>query len=84
MTEAEWLEGAHLYGLTDFLGDRVGNYRRLRLFACACCRRSRKSRAVRPAWPMGSLARDPESGLKLNSASEVVHLNFHRFGDSHQ
>jgi hypothetical protein len=44
MTEAEWLACPHdvvrhLYAMIRFLEGREGNDRRLRLFACACCRR---------------------------------------------
>jgi hypothetical protein len=38
MTEAEWLACPHLYAMIRFLEAREGNDRRLRLFACACCR----------------------------------------------
>jgi hypothetical protein len=44
VTEAEWLARPHdvlrrLYAMIRFLEVREGNDRRLRLFACACCRR---------------------------------------------
>jgi len=44
VTEAEWLACPHdvlrhLYAMIRFLEAREGNDRRLRLFACACCRR---------------------------------------------
>jgi hypothetical protein len=38
MTEAEWLACGNSAGMLGFLGDRP-SARRLRLFACACCRR---------------------------------------------
>src|SRR5262249_4100231 len=38
MTEAEWLGNTDLNSMIEFLGDRVSP-RKLRLFACACCRR---------------------------------------------
>jgi hypothetical protein len=37
MTEAEWVAGSDLHGMLDFLVNR-GSQRKLRLFACACCR----------------------------------------------
>src|SRR5262249_25769165 len=44
VTEAKWLARPHHHGprlssMIDFLRARQGNQRRLRLFACACCRR---------------------------------------------
>lgn len=38
MTEAEWLACTNPYKMLDFLGQRASQ-RKLRLFACACCRR---------------------------------------------
>jgi len=38
MTEAEWLASNDLNAMLEFLGDRISP-RKLRLFACACCRR---------------------------------------------
>jgi hypothetical protein len=38
MTEAEWLDSVDPLAMLDFLEGRIGQ-RRLRLFACACCRR---------------------------------------------
>jgi hypothetical protein len=38
MTEAEWLRSADPEALLKFLKGKVGE-RKLRLFACACCRR---------------------------------------------
>jgi hypothetical protein len=38
MTEAEWLECAEPGPLLDFLGARASE-RKLKLLACACCRR---------------------------------------------
>ena len=38
MTENEWLEGHHSGPMLEFLSDN-GSDRKLRLFACACCRR---------------------------------------------
>jgi len=38
MTEAEWLAGTDLNSMLEFLGDRISS-RKLRLFACAACRR---------------------------------------------
>jgi hypothetical protein len=40
VTEAEWLATPHLYHKIDSLERQAGNDRRLRLFACACCRRA--------------------------------------------
>jgi hypothetical protein len=39
MTEEEWLGSPHLYDRIRSLEKQGGNERRLRLFACACCRR---------------------------------------------
>ena len=39
MKEARWLSSAHLYTMLDYLAQQPGNHRRIRLFACACCRR---------------------------------------------
>jgi hypothetical protein len=39
MTEAEWLAFPHLYDRIRSLGMQAGTERRLRLFACVCCRR---------------------------------------------
>src|SRR5215475_1957624 len=38
MTEAEWQAATDLNGMLEFLGDRISS-RKLRLFACAACRR---------------------------------------------
>lgn len=38
MTEEEWMACARPYKMLDFLRDKASD-RRLRLFACACCRR---------------------------------------------
>src|SRR5262245_58684616 len=37
MTEQEWLTGSDLREMVLYVRDRVG-HRKLRLFACACCR----------------------------------------------
>ncbi len=42
MTEAEWLACKDLNAMLEFLGERISS-RKLRLFACACCRR---------VWPL--------------------------------
>ena len=39
MTEAEWLACGDPIPLMDLLSDRAPSERKLRLFACACCRR---------------------------------------------
>lgn len=38
MTEAEWLTSTDLNAMLEHLGERISS-RKLRLFACACCRR---------------------------------------------
>jgi hypothetical protein len=38
MTEAEWLTSTKPYDLLDFMGNSI-SARKIRLFACACCRR---------------------------------------------
>jgi len=38
MTEAEWLAGDRHGRMLAYLGEKAGD-RKLRLFACACCRR---------------------------------------------
>jgi hypothetical protein len=45
MTEAEWLACAEMVPLWEYLYSRnlERNHRKVRLFACACCRR---------AWPL--------------------------------
>jgi hypothetical protein len=40
MTEAKWLAGPHLDRMIDYLDEKGGYGRRLRLFACACLRRA--------------------------------------------
>ncbi len=51
MTETEWLTSTDLNALLESLGDRV-SARKLRLFACACCRR---------IWPLLSDAPSREA-----------------------
>jgi hypothetical protein len=45
MTETEWLKSRNILAMLSFLGDSASG-RKLRLFACACCRRWQK-------WLMG-------------------------------
>jgi hypothetical protein len=71
MTEAEWLACARPQTMLEFLGDRAGE-RKLRLFACACCRRLApllRSESARRALDLAERAADdPGAGVRKELA----------------
>src|SRR5262245_46203067 len=83
MTEAEWLACADPKPMLEFLQDKAGD-RKLRLFACACCRRiwrllrDERSRRVVEAAELFLDDKVPENEwrratLQAKAASEELH-----------
>jgi hypothetical protein len=80
MTEAEWLTrsrtfNCNLNAMICFLEDQAGNDRRLRLFACACCRRVWDSLRLDAARRLVELAEACADGAATEEELEAVNAS---------